>query len=340
MTRYSKLLLFGLLVAFLGQSAVPAQQAAPTVPVSAVGAIGMTVSDLDRSVEFYSQVLSFQKISDVEVSGTEYDRLQGIFGVRMRVVRMQLGDEQIELTDYLTPRGRPAPVDARSNDRSFQHVAIIVSDMDQAYQRLLEHRVEHVSPEPQRLPDWNPNAGGIRAFYFRDPDDHALEILQFPSDKGAAKWHRPSKDLFLGIDHTAIVVSDTDESLRFYRDALGFEVGGQSLNYGPEQERLNHVFGARLRITGLHVGDGPGIEFLEYLSPRDGRPMPQDERANDLMHWQTSLVSSSLGHLLSQPGRFELVFSGVVSLPDAKLGFRRGALIRDPDGHVLQLVEK
>ena len=67
MTRYSKLLLFGLLVAFLSQSPVPAQQAAPTVPVSAVGAIGMTVSDLDRSVEFYSQVLSFQKISDVEV---------------------------------------------------------------------------------------------------------------------------------------------------------------------------------------------------------------------------------------------------------------------------------
>ena len=339
MTRYSKLVLFGLLVAFLSQSPVPAQQAS-TVPVSAVGAIGMTASDLDRSVEFYSQVLSFRKISDIEVSGAEYDHLQGIFGVRMRVVRMQLGGEQIELTGYVAPRGRPAPVDARSNDGSFQHVAIIVRDMDQAYERLLEHRVEHVSPEPQRLPDWNQNAGGIRAFYFRDPDDHALEILQFPSDKGAAKWHRPSKDLFLGIDHTAIVVSDTEESLRFYRDALGFEVAGESLNYGPEQERLNHVFGARLRITGLHVGDGPSIQFLKCLSPGDGRPMPQDERANDLMHWQTRPVTGSLRNVLSQPGRFELVSSGIGSLPDAKLGFRRGALIRDPDGHVLQLVER
>ncbi len=46
------------------------------------------------------------------VSGAEYDQLQGIFGVRMRVVRMQLGDGQIELTDYVTSRGRPAPVDA------------------------------------------------------------------------------------------------------------------------------------------------------------------------------------------------------------------------------------
>ena len=123
MARYSKLLLLGLLVAFPSQSPVPAQQATPTVPVSAVGAIGMTVSDLDRSVEFYSQVLSFRKINEVEVSEAEYDQLQGIFGVRMRVVRMQLGDEQIELTDYVTPRGRPAPADARSNDGSFQHVA-------------------------------------------------------------------------------------------------------------------------------------------------------------------------------------------------------------------------
>ncbi len=338
--RYSRLLLLGLLVASVLHQPVAGQQAKPTALVRAVAAVGMTVSDLNRSVEFYSDVLSFQTVSDVEVSGNEYDQLQGIFGVRMRVVRMQLGDEQIELTEYLAPRGRPAPIDERSHDRWFQHVAIIVRDMDRAYQWLRENRVEHVSPEPQRLPDWNPNAGGIRAFYFRDPDGHPLEILQFPPDKGATKWHRSTEDLFLGIDHTAIVVSNTDASLRFYREALGFEVAGESLNYGPEQERLNSVFGARLRITGLRVAEGPGIEFLEYLSPRDGRPMPQDERANDLVHWQTRLVAGSLETLLSQPGRFELVSPGVVSLPDRKLGFRRGTLIRDPDGHVLQLVER
>ena len=65
----------------------------------------MTVSNLDRSVEFYSQVLSFEKVSEVEVSGSEYDRLQGVFGLRMRIARLQLGDEHIELTEYLTPKG-------------------------------------------------------------------------------------------------------------------------------------------------------------------------------------------------------------------------------------------
>ena len=65
----------------------------------------------------------------------------------------------------------------------------------------------HASSGPQRLPDWNKNAGGIKAFYFKDPDEHPVEILQFPEGKGDPKWQRASDRLFLGIDHTAIVVS-------------------------------------------------------------------------------------------------------------------------------------
>jgi len=144
--------------------------------VRAVDSVGITVSDMDRSVRFFTDVLGFEPVSDVEVAGEDYERLEGVFGLRMRVVRLRLGEEAIELTEYLAPRGRPIPADARSNDRSFQHVAIVVSDIDRAYRRLREHRAEHVSAGPQRLPDWNPKAGGIRAFYFKDPDGHVLEI--------------------------------------------------------------------------------------------------------------------------------------------------------------------
>jgi catechol 2,3-dioxygenase-like lactoylglutathione lyase family enzyme len=260
----------------------------------------------------------------------------------MRVARMRLGDEFIELTQYLAPTGRPAPVDARSNDRWFQHIAVIVRDMDQAYEWLRRNKVRHVSPGRQRLPDWNPNAGGIRAFYFRDPDGHPLEVLQFPPDKGDPKWHQPTERLFLGIDHTAIVVGDTETSLRFYRDLLGLKMVGESENYGPEQERLNNVFGARLRITALGAARGPGIEFLEYLSPQDGRPMPADERANDLIHWQTKLATRDVERAASElrAAKVRFVSSGAVALLEGKLGFRRGVLVRDPDGHVLQLFEE
>jgi catechol 2,3-dioxygenase-like lactoylglutathione lyase family enzyme len=310
--------------------------------VRTVGPIGMTVVDADRSIGFYSQVLGFEKVSDVEVWGREYEELQGVFGLRMRVVRMRLGDEQVELTEYLTPTGRPMPVDSRGNDRWFQHVAIIVSDMDRAYGRLRAHRVRHASPAPQRLPDWNVKAGGIRAFYFKDPDGHFLEILWFPAGKGDAKWHRATDRLFLGIDHTAIVVGDTDASLRFYRDALGLTVVGESENYGPEQEWLNNVSGARLRITTLRAAEGPGIELLEYRTPRDGRPTPGDLKANDVAHWQVqlSVADAPTARRVAQDGKGSLVSQGEITLPDGQLGFGRGVLLRDPDGHGVELVER
>jgi len=281
-------------------------------------------------------------VSDVELYGTDYEHLLGIFGLRIRVVRMKLGEEFIELTEYLTPRGRPIPVDSRSNDRWFQHIAIVVSDMDKAYQQLRRYKVQHASTGPQRIPDWNKAAAGIRAFYFRDPDGHNLEVIYFPPGKGDAKWQRSDGRLFLGIDHTAIVVDDTGESLRFYRDALGMKVAGESENYGTEQEHLNNVFGARLRITGLRASTGPGVEFLEYLAPRDGRPMPIDERANDLMHWQTTLTVDDIEKAFNQvrEGKFALVSSRAVTVPDSVIGFKNGFLVRDPDGHVMQIIER
>src|SRR5262245_17240439 len=75
--------------------------------VVALDSIGLTVSDIDRSVDFFSKVLSFEKVSDTEILGSEYEHLQGLFGMRARVVRMKLGDESLELTEYQTPRGRP-----------------------------------------------------------------------------------------------------------------------------------------------------------------------------------------------------------------------------------------
>ena len=320
----------------LSQTYVRAQPAEPAAVV-AVEAVGMTVSDLDRAIEFFSTILSFEKVSEIELWGSEHERLQGVFGLRMRIARMQLGDELIELTEYLTPRGRPIPVDSRSNDHWFQHIAIIVSDMDRAYRRLRDHGVEHSSTAPQTLPDWNEAAGGIKAFYFKDPDGHALEILQFPPDKGDPKWHRENEDLFLGIDHTAIVVSDTGSSLEFYRDHLGLEVAGESENYGIEQERLNNVFGARLRITALRASKGPGIEFLEYLAPGDGRPMPRDIRANDLFHWQTVLITRD-AEAAAQNLRAEGYW--FVSPSVIRIGPQlKSVIVRDPDGHAMQLLE-
>src|SRR6266480_472927 len=325
-----------LVIALLALCSVSISAQSPKI---AVESIGMTVSDMDRSVEFYS-ALTFQKVSDVEVLGEEFEHLQGVFGARMRIVRMQLGNEYVDLTQYLAPPGRPIPADSRSNDLWFQHIAIVVRDMDQAFDKLRALKVQFVSTGPQTLPQSIKAAAGIKAFYFRDPDQHNLEIIYFPPGKGDPRWQEKTDNLFLGIDHTAVGIASTEASLKFYHDLLGLRKAGESENFGTEQEHLNQVFGGHLHITGMRAASGPGIEFLEYLTPRDGRPRPADIHANDIVHWQTVVATDDVDLLAKKLADAHVVSSGVIVMPKDKAGFSKGVLVSDPDGHDVLLIQR
>ena len=304
--------------------------------------VGMTVSDMDRSIEFYSEVLSFEKIKDIEVSGEDWEKLQGVFGLRMRVVQMQLGEEIIALTEYLTPVGRPIPVDSRSNDRLFQHVAIVVKDMDKAYQHLRQYKVRHSSTNPRQLPEWNKQLGGVKAFYFKDPDGHNLELIEFPPDKADDKWLKETDDLFLGIDHSAVVVKDADASFPLYLECLGLELMLQAQNYGTEYEHISCIFGARVQVNSMSPPSGIGFELLEYITPTDGKDMPVDSKANDLWHYQTVIFVSDLESLVQQlqSAPCSMVSPEIVKMSSNELGFTKAIAIQDLDGHVLHLVEE
>jgi catechol 2,3-dioxygenase-like lactoylglutathione lyase family enzyme len=309
--------------------------------VERVDAIGITVQDMDMALDFFTRVLPFEKVSEVEIYGTDYERLKGLFGIRYKKARLRLGDEEIELTDYLTAGGRTISEDSRSNDLWFQHIAIVVSNMDSAYSRLKKFNVQHVSTGPQTLPKSIPAAEGVKAFYFRDPVGHNLELIYFPPGKGNPKWQKKDK-IFLGIDHTAIGISKTEVSKRFYGDLLGVKYQGESFNFGPEQEHLNNVAGASLHITGNRAFSGVGVEFLEYLHPTDGRLYPKDERADDLIHWETIMITRDASALFQKLNSAKTVFlsDGIVSLPSNVLGYTKGFYVRDPDGHVIGIFEK
>lgn len=324
-------------------SPASARDAAP-ISVESVAMIGFTVSDMDRAVSFYADVLGFEKVADFRVGGALYDRLQGVFGSNARIVHIRLGEQTVELTQYIAPPdGRPIPVPSHSNDLWFEHLAIIVADMDKAYQVLQRHGVRQISPEPQTIPASNVAAAGIKAIKFRDPDNHNLELLWFPPEKGASAWHQPSNRLFLGVDHTAIAVGDTSASLAFYRDLLGMKVAGTSLNIGITQEYLDSVFGARVKVTGVAPAAAPPhVEFLQYETPPGGRPMPLDTAATDLWHWQTSLVVSDVqaaADVLRGAGT-RFVSPDVTPASDPMLGFSRAVVVRDPDGHAMRLIQK
>jgi catechol 2,3-dioxygenase-like lactoylglutathione lyase family enzyme len=283
----------------------------------AVDAVALTVSDAAAVGAFYESALDFQVI----------DQSGDWTSSPCRSVTMRLGGEVIVLNELRRP-GRPVPADSCSHDLWFQHLAIVVSDIRAACDRLNAHGIRHTSPAPQRLPAWNANAGGIQASYFRDPDGHPLEVISFPPDKGDARWQSTER-LFLGIDHTAITVSSTESALRFYRDGLGLDVRGASENWGLEQERLSGVPGARVRITSMRGVDGPGVEFLHYLVPTNGRANPPDARPEDLWHVETRLLSTDLGAILDR-----LRSVGIEGSVDAT----GGVFLRDPDGHAVRIL--
>ncbi|QHG14798.1 VOC family protein [Nostoc sp. ATCC 53789] len=313
------------------------------VQVQRIRAIGLTVTNCDRSLEFYTQALAFELVSDITVEGQDYSDLEGVTGAKIRIITLRLGDELIELMEYLNIQGKPIPSYSQSNDLWFQHLAIVVSDMDRAYAHLRSFSIEPISVAPQTIPPGNQASGGVRAFKFKDPDGHDLELIWFPPDKGQDQWHQNSHSLFLGIDHSAIAISNTEQSLHFYRDLLGMQIDSRSLNWRATQSRLDNLPGAEVKITALRpVEDGVGIELLDYIVPGKGRPMPSDWKSCDIAHIQIELVVNNLEQLVDKLRRngVEFVSSRIVQFSDRSFPYRQGCLVKDPDGHPILLVTK
>ncbi len=297
--------------------------------VKKVEMVVMTVKNMDRSIQFYTKVLHFVKVSDVRD-----DSIQKRAWTRK--VKMQLGEEAIQLTEFHPFRGRPIPKDMKSNDLYFQHIAIVVSDMDKAYSILKENMTEHISAKPETIPKSNVNAAGIKAFYFYDLDHHDLELIYFPKGKGQPRWQDSTDKIFLGIDHTAIAIKNTKESLHFYRDILGIEPKGESWNQGMEQMELSRVKGASLHITGLKaIGGGTGIEFLEYLNPGPGKPYPLNTQMRDIWYWQIDLLGENLNKLYQKLDSAQAHF--LIKLTKSSEGNFKYFVVKDPDGHALKI---
>ena len=312
------------------------------IQVQRIRAIGLTVSDADRSQDFYRQALGFEPVSDIMVETEDYSDLVGVAEATIRIVTLQLGDELIELIQYLNIEGKPIPKDSQSNDLWFQHLAIAVSDLDRAYAHLRSFPIEPISVAPQTIPPENKASAGVRAFKFKDCDRHPLELIWFPADKGQEKWHQKSDRLFLGIDHSAIAISNTEQSLHFYRDLLGMQVDGGSLNQGKTQARLDNLpEEVEVKITALRPDRGGlGIELLEYILPPNSRPMPSNWKSYDIANMQIELIVNDLEQaveMLRQNG-VEFVSSRVVDFTEICCPYRQGFLVKDLDGHGLLLI--
>lgn len=138
-----------------------------------------TVSDLDRSLYFYVDLLGLELLHLRPRITSNYFR--GVIGFPAAVVkgaflRIPGSAHRLELFEYLEPRGTPA--DVRTNNPGSAHLALLVEDLQEAYEELVAQRVRFRSPVIYL--DEGPNAGGY-AVYILDPDDITIELFQPPS---------------------------------------------------------------------------------------------------------------------------------------------------------------
>jgi len=238
---------------------------------------GLTTQNAEALAVFYETAFGAHRIASQQLSDAAFKQSMNVECSAKRIW-LALGNEKIELLGFEKP-GEPYPEDILSSDLLFQHFAIVVEDMSAAYQRLIE--MEGWSPistgGPVVLPQ---SSGDVTAFKFRDPDGHPLELIAFPAGRGPDMWKTATPVLCLGIDHSAICVSDTGRSADFYQ-TLGFQIAAQTLNTGPEQEKLDCLIDPHVEVTTLKAMEPtPHLELLCY---KQTQPRPQRIlRSNDV----------------------------------------------------------
>jgi catechol 2,3-dioxygenase-like lactoylglutathione lyase family enzyme len=265
---------------------------AVSATVSAISAFRLTTAEPERLACFYRE-LGFTAGDREPISSDEMTLL----GLKRGGVRLplRLGEQRVDLDSFDAP-GLPYPAGAASADLCFQHLALVTDDAAAAWARAVALGAVPISTNgPVTLPA---SAGSVTAIKLRDPEGHPLEFLQFPSESGSG-WH--GKGL-LGIDHSAISVSNADASRHFY-NGLGLSVRGPSLNRGPAQEALDGLVGVEVGVVPmLPRQKRPHLELLAYRKPigrAAGRPRPNDVAATRIV-WvadRDALVRDPDGHL-------------------------------------------
>jgi len=144
-----------------------------------------TVSDLDRSIEFYRELLGFELVHTQEQANAYTRRLVGYPDASLRVAQLAvpgqprgISTHDLELVQYLSPKGERGSREICNPGAA--HMAMTVDDIHERYERFVAAGVEFVSP-PNEITA-GVNAGGYTC-YFRDPDDIVLELVQPPAHR-------------------------------------------------------------------------------------------------------------------------------------------------------------
>jgi glyoxylase I family protein len=141
---------------------------------------GITVSNLERSLAFWRDVLGFEFSHTAHQKGELAKEITGVDGAELKLAVLKTpGGHKIELLEYLAPADRK-PANLRPCDVGSVHVALLVEDLDVVLKQIAAAGWK-AAGKPQTLTK-GPNAGK-RVVYVRDPDGTTIEFMEVPSDR-------------------------------------------------------------------------------------------------------------------------------------------------------------
>ena len=139
---------------------------------------GITVSNLERSLAFWRDVLDFQLSHTAHQTGELAMEITGVAGAEIKLAVLKApGGHKIELLEYLAPEDRKKHDDVRPCDVGHIHVALLVDDVDAVLEKISASGWKSAG-KPQTL-TIGPNAGK-RVVYVRDPDGTTIEFMEMP----------------------------------------------------------------------------------------------------------------------------------------------------------------
>ncbi len=146
------------------------------VRVLSTGHTGVTVSDLDRSIRFYRDLLGCEVSPPVRAEGPFFEAVTGVPGCQIDVAFARVAGHVIELLCYRNPPSQPSTL--RACDPGFMHICLKVSDLDRVVNEVRTAGFEPVGPIQQA--EGGP-VSGLKVVYVRDPDGVVLELIEEPA---------------------------------------------------------------------------------------------------------------------------------------------------------------
>lgn len=145
--------------------------------VTRIDHVGITVSDLDRALGFYRDLLGLRVVADSTVSEPEVADLLGLDSVQLRIADLDSGDGRVvELMQYLRPTG--TRIDYESADPATAHIAFTVDDLAAVHEGLVRAGATIVSRRPITISEPGGSFDGAICLYVRDPDGVIVELVQ------------------------------------------------------------------------------------------------------------------------------------------------------------------